>query len=78
VVARQNATAAPDFDRLTGRECQVVGFASLGHSNKLIAYELGIATSTVGVLLSRAMAKLGVPSRKTLIAAFLEHGRRSG
>jgi DNA-binding NarL/FixJ family response regulator len=76
VVARQNATVTPDFDRLTERERQVVGFASLGHANKLVAYELGIATSTVGVLLSRAVAKLGVGSRKALIAAFLLQARK--
>jgi hypothetical protein len=46
VVARENRSEAPDFERLTERELQVVAFASLGHSNKLIAYELGIATST--------------------------------
>jgi DNA-binding CsgD family transcriptional regulator len=71
IVARENAADAPDFDRLTQRERQVVAFASLGHANKLIAYELGIATSTVGVLLSRAMAKLGLRSRKALVQAFL-------
>ncbi len=77
VVARENRSAAPDFERLTERELQVVGFASLGHSNKLIAYELGIATSTVGVLVSRAMGKLGLSTRKALLAAFIERGRRT-
>jgi DNA-binding CsgD family transcriptional regulator len=45
---------------LTPRERQVVAFAKLGHHNKLIAYELGIAASTVRVLLRRAAQKLGV------------------
>ena len=76
VVARENRSEAPDFERLTERELQVVAFASLGHSNKLIAYELGIATSTVGVLVSRAMGKLGLSTRKALVAAFIKHGRR--
>lgn len=38
-----------------------------GHSNKLIAYELGIAASTVGVLLGRAASRLGVRTRKALL-----------
>ena len=75
VVACENAVQAPDFERLTQREVQVVAYASLGHANKLIAYELGIATSTVGVLLSRAMARLGLRSRKALVAAYLARGR---
>jgi DNA-binding NarL/FixJ family response regulator len=69
LLARKNDPATPPFELLSERERQVVAFASLGHPNKLIAYELGIATSTVGVLLSRAMRKLGVSSRTELIEA---------
>jgi DNA-binding CsgD family transcriptional regulator len=69
VLARSNEPVGPQIDALSARERQVCAFACLGHSNKLIAYELGLATSTVGVLLSRAMAKLGVRGRKALIAA---------
>jgi DNA-binding CsgD family transcriptional regulator len=36
----------------------------------MIAYELGIAVSTVGVLLGRAAQRVGVKSRAKLIAAF--------
>jgi two-component system response regulator FixJ len=60
----------PDISRLTGRERQVVAFASLGHTNKVIAYELGISPYTVGVFLYRAARKLRVASRKELLAAF--------
>jgi DNA-binding CsgD family transcriptional regulator len=77
LLARKNDPIVPDFARLSERERQVVAFASLGHQNKLIAYELGIATSTVGVLLSRAMKKLGVPTRARMIEAFRKHAARA-
>jgi len=54
-------------DGLTLRERQVVGFASLGHSNKLIAYELGLKPSTIATHLSAAAKKLGLRSRLELI-----------
>jgi DNA-binding CsgD family transcriptional regulator len=53
-------------DVLTDRERQVATFAAAGHWTKLIAYHLGIADSTVRVLLSRAMSKLGAHSREEL------------
>ncbi|HEX4446126.1 MAG TPA: LuxR C-terminal-related transcriptional regulator, partial [Polyangiaceae bacterium] len=59
IVAHRNDPATPDPRALTERERQVVAYAALGQSNKLIAYELGLSPSTVGVLLARARAKLG-------------------
>jgi DNA-binding NarL/FixJ family response regulator len=41
--------------------------AALGRSNKLIAYELGLAQPTVRILMARAARKLGVRSRAELI-----------
>jgi DNA-binding NarL/FixJ family response regulator len=38
------------------REQQVVALATLGRTNKFIAYELGLAHSTVRVLMARACA----------------------
>ena len=70
MLACRNAPSAPPGELLTPRERQVVLLASRGHSNKLIGYELGIATSTVGVLLGRAAARLGVKSRRALIEQF--------
>lgn len=64
-----DAPAAPDA-LLTPRERQVTALAARGHSNKLIAYELGIAASTVGVLIARAAARLGVQTRKGLLERF--------
>jgi DNA-binding CsgD family transcriptional regulator len=58
VVAHRNDPRAPDTRGLTQREHQVVAYAALGHSNKLIAYELGLAVSTVSAHLARARAKL--------------------
>jgi len=51
---------------LTAREAQVVGLLAQGHSNKLIAYELGLAASTVRVLVHRSAQKLRVKTRADL------------
>lgn len=53
--------------KLSAREAQVVRTAALGHSNKVIAYELGLTVSTISTLLVRAMKKLRVSSRVALI-----------
>ena len=62
---------SPGPSSFTPRERQVVGYAALGHDNKVIAYDLGIAHSTVKVLMARAAQKLGVGTRAELIAAYL-------
>ncbi|HEY3594780.1 MAG TPA: helix-turn-helix transcriptional regulator [Polyangiaceae bacterium] len=51
---------------LTPRERDVVERVLRGSSNKVIAYDLGIAHATVRVLLHRVMLKLGVQSRREL------------
>jgi DNA-binding CsgD family transcriptional regulator len=68
ITACENEPARGDASMLSKRERQVASMAALGHSNKLIAYELGLAHSTVRVLLARAGAKLGAHSRSDLIA----------
>jgi DNA-binding CsgD family transcriptional regulator len=75
-VARRNDPAALSGSTLSERERQIVAYASLGHSNKLIAYELGLCSSTVAAQLTSAARKLGVSSRKTLlhVAAVLGSG----
>jgi DNA-binding CsgD family transcriptional regulator len=45
---------------LTQRERQVLGYAELGHSNKLTAYALGLSSSSVSTHLTRARRKLAV------------------
>lgn len=52
---------------LTARERQIAALAGISHSNKLIAYELGLSHSTVRVLAARACAKLGVRTRQELV-----------
>jgi DNA-binding CsgD family transcriptional regulator len=67
VLARVNAPETKKLPALSERERQVVSLAALGRPNKLIAYELGVAHSTVRVLIQRACSKLGVSSRAELI-----------
>lgn len=71
VVAVENAppTRTPRRE-LSEREHQVMTQAELGHSDKVIAYELGLSASTVRVLLHRAMRKLGVSARNEAVARF--------
>jgi len=56
--------------RLTGRERVVADGVARGHSNKLIAWELGLSCSTVAVYVKRASHKLGARSRLELICLF--------
>jgi DNA-binding NarL/FixJ family response regulator len=67
IIARRNPVPAPPLATLTPEQAQVVGFALLGHSNKLIAYELGLTESGVAMRLSRAAHKLGARSRVAMI-----------
>lgn len=77
IVARENQPQPPGVAALTLRERQVVAYAALGHDNKVIAYDLGIAHSTVRVLMARAAAKFGVQNREQLIAAYETSQRTS-
>ena len=61
------ATVGP---RLTTREKEVLRYAHRGYNNKLIANALGVAPSTVGVLLFRAATKIGARSRQELLRAY--------
>ena len=67
VVAHRNNVATRGLRALTLRERQVAAYAALGHSNKLIAYELGLTLGSVGTHLTSALAKLGAKSRLELI-----------
>jgi DNA-binding CsgD family transcriptional regulator len=67
IVARPNEPVMDPMRKLTARETQVLRAAAIGHSNKLIAYELGVSSSTVSVCLDRAAKKLGVRDRLELI-----------
>jgi len=68
ILARRNDPDAPGHAALSRRESQVASFAAKGHGNKLIAYELGLAVSTVANHLATACRKLGLRSRLELSA----------
>lgn len=71
VVAVENASPTrPPRRDLSLREHQVMTQAHLGHTDKVIAYELGLSTSTVRVLLHRATKKLGAATRREAMARF--------
>jgi DNA-binding CsgD family transcriptional regulator len=67
LVARANGHSLPDPRALSERERAVAHLAALGKPNKLIAYELGLADSTVASHLGRAIRKLGAKSRVDLV-----------
>ncbi len=55
--------AADAIDQLTRREREVLDLIALGHSNKRIALELGVAEKTVKTHVGHLLAKLGVADR---------------
>ena len=67
IIARENQCEVHGLAALSDRERQVVAYAAFGQSTKETAYALGIADTTVRVLLSRAASKLGVKTRKALL-----------
>jgi len=67
VLAMPNGPRVFDPRGLTGRESQVVAYAALGDSHKLIAYRLGISRSRVSDALQSAMRKLGVKTQPQLV-----------
>jgi DNA-binding CsgD family transcriptional regulator len=70
ILARRNRPGVQDPKSLAPRERDALAYAALGHSNKFIGYMLGLAPSTVAEHLFNAQRKLGVGSRRELIAVF--------
>jgi DNA-binding NarL/FixJ family response regulator len=66
IVAHANDPQVASPTKLSERERQVAGYAAMGRSNKLIAYELGLSESTIATHLDSAMIKMGVRSRAEL------------
>jgi DNA-binding NarL/FixJ family response regulator len=66
---------APRSDVLSEREVEVLEHAVRGSTNKEIAFDLGLAASTVRVLLHRAAHKLGARGRAEAIRRFQEPRR---
>lgn len=67
LLLRRNRAAERAPVTLTPHEASVVDYAVLGHSNKRMAYELGISQPNVSECLRRACAKLGVGTRAGLM-----------
>lgn len=74
VLGIPNAPDVLDPRGLTQREMQVVSYAVLGLTSKLIAYHLGISTGRVSTLLNSAMRKLGVNTKAELIKKLADFG----
>ncbi|MGE5182301.1 MAG: helix-turn-helix transcriptional regulator [Acidobacteriota bacterium] len=75
VVARKNPHGLADPRGLGERERAIAHLAALGKSNKLIAYELGLAESTIATHLASAMRKLRARSRVDLVRLLAALGR---
>jgi DNA-binding CsgD family transcriptional regulator len=67
MVAHRNDATTRRLRALSAREHQVASYAAMAHSNKLIAYELGLSMGTVSSHLRAALAKLGLRSRVELV-----------
>ena len=67
VLAIPNPPKVGDPRGLNEQECQVVAYAVLGESNKLIAYRLGLSQGRVSGMLRSAIQKLGLKSRAQLV-----------
>jgi DNA-binding CsgD family transcriptional regulator len=75
ILAQENERRPCPVGELSSRERQVMTEASMGHSNKEIAYSLGLANSTVRVLLARAATKLGARTRADAVDEFAARAR---
>ena len=67
VLAIPNSPNVTDPRGLSERESQVVTLAVLGHSNKMIAYRLGLSSSRVSTVLRSAMRKMGFRTRSQMV-----------
>ena len=63
LVAHENPVKTIGPRALSKREREVTTLAAMGHSNKLIAYELGLSPDSIGAYLQTAIRKLGLVSR---------------
>jgi DNA-binding NarL/FixJ family response regulator len=63
--------SAPEEDRLSPREVDVLGGLARGRLLKEVAVELGVSEHTVKTYLKRIYAKLKVRSSRAAVARFL-------
>jgi DNA-binding CsgD family transcriptional regulator len=67
LVAHRNDPASRPSHALSELERKAVALLAMGHSQKLCAYELGRAESTIHEVAASAMMKMGVGSRAALV-----------
>jgi DNA-binding CsgD family transcriptional regulator len=67
VLGHANPPNVSDPRGLTGREAQVVTYAALGESQKMISYRIGVSDSTISRALDSAMKKLRVKTQAQLV-----------
>ncbi len=67
-------TGESPFDTLSSREREIVTLLVSGHSNKEIAFGLGIAATTVSTYRKRIMERLDINDLPALVRLALEHG----
>ena len=70
ILALPNPPRISDPRGLTQRESQVVAYAALGHTHKIIGYRLGVSRATATNALRSAMRKLGVKTQAQLVERF--------
>jgi FixJ family two-component response regulator len=63
----QRRTLETRYRRLTPRECQVFGLVAAGHTNKVVAADLGTAEKTIKVHRARVMEKMEADSLADLV-----------
>jgi NarL family two-component system response regulator LiaR len=66
------------IEQLTRREREVLELIALGHSNKRIALELGVAEKTVKTHVGHLLAKLGVADRTQAALLAVQSGLSGG
>jgi len=76
-LAEPNEPVAPKLEaELSRRERQIAGYLLLGHSDKLIAYELGLSEGAISAVVSRLKKKLATPTMAALLRALAALSRR--
>jgi len=70
IVARKNRAETLPWHLLTARERQVLAYLVEGTPQKLVAYTLGLAESTIANIVTRSARKVGARSRIDLIRAY--------
>jgi two-component system, NarL family, response regulator LiaR len=77
-LAQPRHRSAGQDEGLTRREREVLELIALGHSNKRIALELGVAEKTVKTHVGHVLAKLGVADRTQAALLAVQSGLAGG